>query len=368
MAEVLPDVQATARRGDQPALFEALPSLRASVPWRPLGEFPTRVHRQLDLTPNDVELWIKREDESSPIYGGNKLRKLEFLLAEAERRGARRVVTIGRWGSHHLLAVGVWGRRCGFEVDGIIYPQTVTAHVLEVLRADAAIGVNLRPRGSFGRAFATLLAAGLRRETEVIRGGGSTPLGNLGFVSAGLELAAQIRAGACPNFDVIYVPAGTGGTAAGLWVGLRLAGLETRLVAVEALRRRRSSTRAHLLGLARELVDRFDLPVDLGDPGRDLHVDTRFYGPGYGIPSPETEAAVRDAAAVGLGVEITYSGKALAALLHDARTQALAGQRVLFISTCSSADLNPLLATGHGLDRMPPELARLFEKDQTHAV
>ncbi|MCU1281713.1 MAG: putative pyridoxal phosphate-dependent deaminase, partial [bacterium] len=68
----------------EPALFRAFPSLAARVPWMPLGRFPTPVARVDGLVPPSVELWIKRDDASGEIYGGNKVRKLEFLLAEAK--------------------------------------------------------------------------------------------------------------------------------------------------------------------------------------------------------------------------------------------------------------------------------------------
>src|ERR1700754_3133710 len=87
-----------APRAAAPALFRAFPQLAERVPWLPLGRFPTRVERIHGLVPPAVELWVKREDESGEAYGGNKVRKLEFLLGEARARGARRLVTLGAIG------------------------------------------------------------------------------------------------------------------------------------------------------------------------------------------------------------------------------------------------------------------------------
>src|SRR4051812_6441451 len=89
---------------DSPALFRAFPELSGRIPWLPLGRFPTPVARLPGLVAPSVELWIKHDDLSGTVYGGNKVRKLEFLLGEARARGARRLVTLGAIGSHHVLA------------------------------------------------------------------------------------------------------------------------------------------------------------------------------------------------------------------------------------------------------------------------
>src|SRR5258706_16390178 len=101
----------------KPALFAAYPALAKHLPWMPLGQFPTRVHRVDGLAPPGVELWVKRDDESGVEYGGNKVRKLEFLLAEARARGARRLCTLGGIGSHHVLATALYGKRAGVDVE-----------------------------------------------------------------------------------------------------------------------------------------------------------------------------------------------------------------------------------------------------------
>src|SRR5262245_61649799 len=113
---MLPGLDHTPSAG-QPALFRAFPALAPRLPWLPLGRFPTAVARLDGLLPPSVELWIKRDDESGVAYGGNKVRKLEFLLGEARARGARRLVTLGAIGSHHVLATAIYGKQAGFAVD-----------------------------------------------------------------------------------------------------------------------------------------------------------------------------------------------------------------------------------------------------------
>lgn len=348
---------------EQPALFTALPALRETLPWRSLGRFPTRVHRLPGVVPSRVELWVKRDDESALEYGGNKVRKLEFLLADAAARGKSRLATLGGIGSHHVLATAFYGRASGFSVDAVVFPQPVNEHVRETLLADVACGLHLRAAASYADVPARLLAA--RRGAAWIAPGGSSPTGTLGYVSAGVELAEQIRDGACPPFDVVYVALGSCGTAAGLWLGLSLGGLGgARVVAVRVVDRmvsNRTATARLARATAKLIQRRSGIVLAAPDPAA-LTVDHRFYGGGYGVASDAARAAVDTARLGSLELEPTYTGKAFAALLSDARAGLLDGKRVLFWHTFSSADLTPLLARTPGPSAMPPRLRRLFDR------
>src|SRR5579883_1421299 len=160
-----------------------------------LGCYPTPVER-LDTLSNDAsELWVKRDDLTHGVYGGNKVRKLEWLLADARTRGARRIVTVGAVGSHHVLATTYFGTRAGFEVLAVLVPQPRTDHVVEVLRADLALGLRVVPVSSWGVAPIAMLAR-LGRGTRLVTVGGSSVVGSMGYVQAARELAAQVRGGA----------------------------------------------------------------------------------------------------------------------------------------------------------------------------
>jgi 1-aminocyclopropane-1-carboxylate deaminase/D-cysteine desulfhydrase-like pyridoxal-dependent ACC family enzyme len=192
--------------------------------------------------------------------------------------------------------------------------------------------------------------------------GGSSAIGSYGYVDAAFELAAQIRDGACPPFDLIYVALGSCGTAGGLWLGLRAAGIETPIVAVRVVDRI-VSNRGVALRIARAVARRLDLrdacrsaPTD-----DDLRVDHRFFGGGYGVATPATADALERARTLGITLEATYTGKTFAALLADAGAGLLRGKRVLFWNTFSSADLGPLLARYPGPHPLPARLARIVE-------
>src|SRR5262245_57377016 len=98
----------------KPALFVEHPELAERLPWLSLGNFPTRVEKIEGLLPKSVELWVKRDDESGALYGGNKVRKLEFLLGAAKAAGCTRLATLGGTGSHHVLATARYGQAHGF--------------------------------------------------------------------------------------------------------------------------------------------------------------------------------------------------------------------------------------------------------------
>ncbi len=352
-----------------PALFRAFPGLERRITWIPLGSFPTRVERVTGLLPPSVELWVKRDDQSGASYGGNKVRKLEFLLGEARARGARRLVTLGGIGSHHVLATAIYGRRAGFAVDAVVFPQPMTAHVREQLLADVAAGATLHPtRGFFGVPWRVWLR---RRGDDVtwISSGGSSPIGSLGYVSAALELLEQIAAGELPPPDIIYLALGSCGTAAGLLVGLagapslpppspppRVIGVRVvdRVVSnARATKRLAARTAALLAARGEQWFNHLTLPP--------FAVEHGFFGGAYGRSTRAADEAVARAAAVGLTLEPTYTGKAMAALLSDARRGALDGKRVLFVHTYSSVDLAPLLAQGPGPSGLPGALRRHFD-------
>src|SRR5690606_35113933 len=148
--------------------------------------------------PSGVRLLVKRDDLCARPYGGNKVRKLEFILAEAKRRGAERLITVGAVGSHHALATTVYGRAHGFRVTLVLFPQQMNEHVRRILLLDYALGAELRYTPRMETVPAAMLAARIAYRGErcrVVPPGGSDAFGTLGYVSAALELAEQIADG-----------------------------------------------------------------------------------------------------------------------------------------------------------------------------
>lgn len=305
-----------------------------------LGKKPTPVQRL-------PQIWVKRDDLLSPLYGGNKVRKLEHLLDEAKRRGAKRIVTMGAAGSHHVVATAIYGREHGFEVEAVLVPQPGTEHAKNNLRIALAHGARIFTAPAWS--FAPFVAASRTRPgTYFVPLGGSNALGSLGYVDAAHELAAQIRAGDLPEPDVVIVAVGSGGTAAGLAVGFEELGLKTRIVGVvvsppvmlvSALTRRVARATAKARGLSGAATARALARITL---------DASFLGRGYGHSTAASEAAMIAAAEHGIQLDAIYTAKAYACALTSKE------ENVLYWHTLSSA------AHDEPTEPLPPKLAALF--------
>jgi 1-aminocyclopropane-1-carboxylate deaminase/D-cysteine desulfhydrase-like pyridoxal-dependent ACC family enzyme len=308
-----------------------------------LGAWPTPVEPFSGLdVPKGARVWVKREDLASPRYGGNKVRKLELLLAE----GSGPVVAFGGLGSHHVLATAVHAAALGRACRGVLLEQPRIDHTCRVLALNVALCESVvlprRPRDALRGAVSLLAAAargalGSREAPVVLAPGGSSPLGTLGWVSGGLELAAQMAAGVCPAPDEIYVAYGSGGTAVGLALGLALAGAPCDVIAVRVATRIAGNERYAAL-LARRTFALLGRRARLGPmPRLRLAFEHGFAGPGYGHPTPEAEGALESARGSAVPLEPTYTAKALAAFLAAVRRDP-GGRARMFLDTYSSID------------------------------
>jgi D-cysteine desulfhydrase len=354
-----PGTHTVATSGSASAVARELPRLVDALPLVALGRWPTPVRRLHTLSAQlGVELWTKADDLSAPAYGGNKVRKLELLLGAARDAGATRLLTVGGIGSHQVLATAIHGGALGLTTRAVVVPQPTTPQVVANLERARRLGVELLPCGHRAAVPAALWRHGRQANTFTIGPGGSSPLGAIGYVAAALELGRQVAAGALPAPDEIVVPLGSGGTAAGLWVGLAAAGLSARLVAVRVVER--ALCNGWLLRLlarrCRGLLARHGVELP---PSGELEVVHDQAGRCYGAPTSSAEAACRLAReAEGLELETTYTGKALAALV--ARSATLAGERpprILFWNTFNSAAiLEP--AENTEVPALDPRIAR----------
>jgi D-cysteine desulfhydrase len=326
----------------------------ASLPQAEIADLPT------PLDPIETphlpirRLSVKRDDLTSPTYGGNKVRKLQFFLGQALAEHRTAVVTFGAYGSNHALATAVHARALSIEPHAILSPQVPTAYVRATLLAHAGLGTVLHPiEGHNSSQEAERLMETLRKrdgcEPLMIPVGGSSALGAVGFVDAALELTEQARP------DTVYLAAGSLGTAVGLAVGFAAANVSTRVVAVrvtpEAVANETILTR--LASETVELLRDHDPSFPLLARG-DLALELRegFYGPGYATVTPAATAAVELARELGVKLEMTYTGRAFAALLADAAEGKLADADVVFWDTYNSA---PMPAPGRE-DALPAVL------------
>ncbi len=350
-------------------LLSRFPELAAAAPRVPLLEGPTPLARLAALerrlrssagAPEGSTLWVKKDDLSHRLLGGNKARKLEWLLGRARADGVRTLVTAGMYGSNHALATAIAGRQHGFGVELILGPQPITDDVREKLLAFHALGARLRYHKTKVGMTWDMLRATLADWTHVggvrfIPPGGSTREGALGYANAFLELVDQTAE--LP--ERIVVPVGTGGTAGGLLLGTCLAGLwekveilgvgvADKFLAGEGAVRRDAAAGWEVIRNALPRARRGTLPVcDFRRSQKAFVYVEGYLAPGYGVAKPEVYEAIRlvlEAEAIRL--EPTYSGKAMRFLLDDVSARLRQGRvvpRTLFWQTYNSHELRTVI-------------------------
>jgi D-cysteine desulfhydrase len=336
----------------------AFPVSRADI-----GSRPTPLERRPALA-DDLgvsELLVKRDDKTGEPYGGNKVRKLEFLLGEALAAGCRRVFTSGGVGSNHVLATCTYARAVGLAPVATQFPQPPTAHVRENLRAIAATEPNLTLAGSELRLPLHLLKARLTARLDeslyYIPPGGSSPVGAFGFVEAAEELARQVDTGDYPEPDVVVVPASSGGTLAGLRVGIDRTELDTRVVGVRVIERY-VLNRLSVARLARKTASLLE-DDHRRDYGRsDVELLSGFLGDGYGVPTDRGETLREMAADHGLTLDPTYTAKAVAAVADR-----FDGETVCYWHTLSESRPQTL-SPEEARERLPRGYRQFLDREQ----
>ena len=305
-------------------------------------EFLPRLTRHLG-GPN---IYVKRDDCTGLATGGNKTRKLEFLMADALEKGATAVITQGAVQSNHArqtaAAAAKLGLRCELVFERRIDNPSDTYQSSGNVLLDRMLGAGLRevPNGSDMTAAMEEVAGELRAQGEtpyVIPGGGSNPVGALGYVDCALELLAQANRERLVIDHVVHATGSTG-TQAGLVVGLKAgrSGVPLLGIGVNAPREVQEQRVFELAEETAELV---------GAPGAvaraDVVANCDYVGGGYGVPTePMNEAVLLLARLEGLLFDPVYSGKALAGLLDLVQKGYFKDSKnIVFIHTGGSAGL-----------------------------
>ena len=354
-------------------LFRQYPGLAENLPFVEIMKSPTPV--QL-ITPLNSKigvdnLFVKRDDLTSVPYGGNKVRKLEFLLGKAIDDGLEEVLTYGGAGSNHALATAIYAKKVGLKSISLLSIQHNAHSVRRNLLMGHKVGAELHHFMEWRDARQAECDICDRHEDQtgkrpyVIPPGGSSPLGTIGFVNAGFELSEQIKAGILPQPDRIYVACGTMGTCMGLLLGFRAYGLKTSIYAVQVTDAGYCSLERskNLFKNTNELLHEADSDFPILEFPEDLIVlRPEFYGPDYGMHTPEAVEAIKCASGPGLKLEGTYTGKTFAALLEDARAGELKDKTVIFWNTYNSHDFSTEIES-IDYHELPPGFHRYFEED-----
>lgn len=342
------------------------PLLGEKLPRMHLANLPTPVGAlELDLGSEKRSLSIKYDNLTGSIYGGNKVRKLEYIFPQALAKGCKRIATFGATGSNHALATALYARHAGFECTCFLSHQAKTALVASTLNKHLQNHTDLvRYGGAYKSRIKTLRDNLWGKGAWVIPMGGSSWLGTVGFVAAGLELAAQIENREIPLPDRLYVGSGTMGTAVGLALGLAIAGLETEVHAVRVSDTSIANEKAmwSLLHKTVAMLRRLDssVPVELAARAN-LRMRHGFFGPGYARGTTATDEAIEIAKSeLGITLESTYTGKTMAALLAAMRESGAGDLNFLYWHTYNSVPLD--VPTDRPLDEeaLPAEFLRYF--------
>lgn len=308
-------------------LFTLYPRLADKLSPCDFTDTPTAVERL--KSEEAPELWIKRDDLSSPEYGGNKTRKLEFVLGEALGKGKRRIVTFGGLGSHHGLATAFHARKIGIQCEILLFDQPWLPGVALNMQRMKEQGAILRRTGNLASTFVAwrIHPRRLRQDTSFLYAGASSPLGMLAYVDAAFELAAQIRSGELPEPETLYCATGSGGTLAGLTLGCALSGLNTQVHGVAAMPQKYGPFTALSAPAVQQLMHRTwrylrSLDASIADrPLPKVILHQGYVGRGYGIPTNAGKQAMSLAARAGLALDPTYTAKGFAAALDASRKQ-----------------------------------------------
>ena len=349
------------------SLGTAFPRLAERLPKTSIAKLPTPVRKHsITVASRSLTISVKHDNLTSDIYGGNKIRKLEYLFQRAAQRNAKRVATFGTVASNHALATAIYATELDFECTCFLSHQAKTSKAPLALNMHLRNHTNIVRYGGGRASRVSTLRQHLRNgRTWVIPMGGSNWLGVIGFVNAGLELSEQVQSGQIVTPDRLYVANGTMATAAGLALGLALAEMPTEVQAIrvthESIANRDGMRR--LVAKTATLMHRFDdsIPADLADRTR-LSLRDDFFAEGYARSNRATDYAIEFADdELGITLDTTYSGKAMAALLHDLKQPALAKQSFLFWNTYNSQPLPVSADLPDTSARLPKEFLRYYD-------
>ncbi|WOL20165.1 D-cysteine desulfhydrase 1, mitochondrial [Canna indica] len=307
-----------------------------------LGHLPTPIHRwNLPNLPDGTDVWIKRDDLSGMQLSGNKVRKLEFLMADAVANGADCVITVGGIQSNHCRATAVAAKYLYLDCYLILRTSKVLVDkdpgLVGNLLVERLVGahIDLVSKEEYAKIGSVTLAALLKeklmkegKNPYIIPVGGSNCLGTWGYIEAIREVEQQIQS-SCGElqFDDIVVACGSGGTIAGLSLGSRLSSLKAKVHAFSVC-----DDSTYFYNFVQGLIDGLEAGLD----SHDIVDIQNAKGLGYAMNTPEELKFVKDiAAATGVVLDPVYSGKAAYGMLKDmaANPTKWKGRKILFIHT-----------------------------------
>jgi len=326
--------------------------LAQRFPRRQLGFWPSPIHPLPRLSAElGVEVWAKRDDIASGLaFGGNKVRKLEWLAADAEAQGCDTLVSIGNIQSNHTRQVAavaaVLGMRCRLvqeewtRWDDPVYDKVGNILLSRLMGAETVLegeGYSTEVKQTWEHALEQVRREG-GKPYAIPAGASDHPLGGLGYANFADELAAQETEHGV-FFDTVVTATCTGSTQAGMVVGFAAQARPRRLIGIDTAANA-AMTRAAVTKIARATAALVGLNREIRDA--DIEIEPRFAGPDYGLPDEPTIAAIRTAARLeAMLTDPVYEGKSMAGLIAMARSGEIArGAKVLYVHLGGAPALN----------------------------
>lgn len=353
-------------------LFEKFPLLKKHIAYIPFANLPTPINKCtcLGKALGHNNIFIKRDDLTGfhKLYGGNKVRKLEFLLADALKKNKKTIITYGCVGSNHALATACYSKNLGLNCILMLKDQPNSCVVKQNLLLDKYFGANIHFfEDSNARELACKDLINSDLNNYFIPTGGSTKLGALGYVNAALELKKQIKAGIIPEPHSIYLPVGSCGTTAGLLLGFKIADIKSRIIAVTVQPENKSYNFLNhieqLFAETNQFLNSYDNTIKIFEfPYNQLTINKDFCGEEYGLLIPTVDDASKlMKKQENINLENTYSAKAIAALIKDIDNNSIkSNEIILFWNTYCGLDFSSLLSTAN-YKQLPTELHHYFE-------
>lgn len=320
----------------------------ARFPRRFIAHLPTPLERmeRLSRELNGPEIWIKRDDCTGLSTGGNKTRKLEFLMAEAELEGAEMVMTQGATQSNHARQTAAFAAKMGMDCHILLEDRTGSDDANYNNNGNVLLDhlhgatTEKHPGGADMNAEMEKAAERMRadgRKVYTIPGGGSNPTGALGYVNCAFEILSQVN-NSGTKIDHIVHATGSAGTQAGLIVGLKAMNAQIPLLGI-GVRASKEAQETNVFSLARSTAGKLGCKDVV--QREDVVANTDYVGEGYGIPTESGLEAIRMFAEMeSILLDPVYSAKAAAGLIDLVRKGYFKkGERVIFLHTGGSAAL-----------------------------
>ncbi|MEK7435233.1 MAG: pyridoxal-phosphate dependent enzyme [Cyanobacteriota bacterium] len=327
-------------------LFDFFPELK-SISKLNLGNYPTPIQKLTNLEKKincTSNIYIKRDDLTSNIYGGNKVRKLEFTLADAINKKATRIITGGGNGSNMTVAVSIFSKKLGINVNSVFFPQPINNHVKTNFELNNFFGSKIHISSNKISFFYKIIEKMIyytikdKKIPYLIIPGDSNALSSLGYVNCVFEILEQIKNNEISEPDYIFVSLGSCGTTSGLLAGLKICNLKSKLVAV-SVSDKIISNKKNIIRHTTKIIDFISkkslkkLDIKINDD--DITVLYDYLGKGYGHEIPELYNIIKLLDETeNIKLDPTYTGKTMVAMLDFIKK--VENKNILFINTYNS--------------------------------